>query len=109
MNLLDDFEIVIRRRPDRVIAMIPRLSLYAVGNDTPSALASLDSKKKALEDDLIDAGVQPDDLDPRINDNRRSGPHPVLLSLTLFAAKTGIVVGLLLVAVAIGATIAQPR
>jgi Bacterial membrane protein YfhO len=56
MDRLDQFEIVINRRNGKVVASIPRLSLYAKGNSVEDALAALDAKKSAFAAELEDIG-----------------------------------------------------
>ena len=56
MNRLDEFDVVIRRRENKVIAAVPQLSLYAMAADVNSALAGLDRKKAALLEELTEVG-----------------------------------------------------
>jgi hypothetical protein len=56
MSFLDQQDIVIRRKNNKVVASIPRFSLYAHGNTIDAALAELDAKKVAFTKELEDAG-----------------------------------------------------
>ena len=56
MSFFDQQDIVIRRKSGKVVASIPRFSLYAHGNTIDAALAELDAKKIAFTKDLEDAG-----------------------------------------------------
>jgi Bacterial membrane protein YfhO len=56
MSFFDQQDIVIRRKSGRVVACIPRFSLYAHGNTIDAALAALDAKKISFTKDLEDAG-----------------------------------------------------
>ena len=56
MSFLDQQDIVIRRKNRKVVASIPRFSLYAHGNNIDAALAALEAKKIAFTKELEDAG-----------------------------------------------------
>ena len=56
MNQLDKFDILIRRKDDKITAAIPQLGLYATGTDSHGALDALERKKTALLEDLTAAG-----------------------------------------------------
>jgi len=56
MNQLDQFEISVRRKNDKVTAAVPQLGLYATAGDIHGALDALERKKAALLEDLTAAG-----------------------------------------------------
>src|SRR5262245_24635985 len=56
MNQLDQFEISILRKDDKVTARIPLLGLYATATDIHGALDALEQKKATLLRDLTAAG-----------------------------------------------------
>jgi hypothetical protein len=61
MARIDELDIVIRHRTDKVVASIPQLGLHAIGEDAGSALSSLENKKRALLEDMKAADV-PDEF-----------------------------------------------
>jgi hypothetical protein len=56
MSFLDQQDIIIRRKSRKVMASIPRFSIYAHGNNIDAALAALEAKKIAFAKELEDAG-----------------------------------------------------
>jgi hypothetical protein len=56
MNQLDKFDILIRRKDEKITAAIPQLGLYATAIDSHGALDALERKKTALLEDLTAAG-----------------------------------------------------
>jgi hypothetical protein len=56
MSVLDQADVVIRRRNGKFFASIPQLSLYAKGESVEAALAALETKKAALAADLAEVG-----------------------------------------------------
>ena len=59
MDRLDEFDIVIRRRDNKVTAAVPQLSLYSTAADLNGALEGLERKKAELVKELTEV----DDLD----------------------------------------------
>lgn len=53
----DNFDIIVRRRNNRIQVSIPDLWLYAHADDLPTAMRLLDEKKELLLADLSAAGV----------------------------------------------------
>jgi len=97
MASIEELDIVIRRRTSgKIVASIPQLSLYAVGNDTYSALSSLDDKKKRLLDDMKEADI-PDEFDYLPSATTPAGTRMVTQpgSLSQFALKALILVALI--------------
>lgn len=56
MNRIDELDVVIRQKSDKVIAGIPQLRLYANGKTISEALDRLGKKKSDLIDDLKEVG-----------------------------------------------------
>ena len=97
MASIEELDIVIRRRTSgKIVASIPQLSLYAVGNDTHSALSSLDDKKRRLLDDMKEADIA-DEFDYLPSATTPAGTRMVTQpgSLSQFALKALIVVALI--------------
>src|SRR6266511_1558621 len=98
MNQLDQFEISIRRKNDKVTAAVPQLGLYATASDIHGALDALERKKAALLEDLTAAG-EVETLSPA------AVADPVAPTtsqgLAQFALKVGIVVALIAIAIVI--------
>jgi len=92
MNQLDQFEISIRRKNDKVTAAVPQLGLYATASDIHGALDAFERKKAALLEDLTAAG-EVETLSPA------AVADPVVPTtsqgLAQFALKVGIVVALI--------------
>ena len=100
MNQLDQFEISIRRRNDKITAAVPQLGLYATASDVHGALDALEQKKAALLEDLTAAGEV---------ENLSAAADPVAPApsqgLAQFALKVGIVVALIAIAIVITANL----
>jgi hypothetical protein len=74
MASIDDLDIVIRRKGEKIVASIPQLGLVATGGEAQAALSALDQKKHLLLEDMRVAGV-PDDFEfaPPSPASRRNG------------------------------------
>ena len=90
MSRIDELDIVIRRKGGKVVAGIPRLSLYASGSDVESAVSALEQKRATLKADLADFGI-PDDFEMRHYSLERVSAA----GLGQFALKALIVIGLI--------------
>jgi hypothetical protein len=95
---MDEFDIVIQRKGDKVVAGIPQLRLYAKGQTVNEALAGLDTRKKAFEESLREAG-QLEALEIEDMSARPAVSRPAAGDIGRFAVKTTIVVGIIAVAV----------
>jgi hypothetical protein len=98
MNPLDQFEISIRRKNDKIIAAVPQLGLYATATDIHGALDALEQKKAALLEDLTAAG-ELENLSPVAfaNPVAPATSH----GLARFTLKVGIIVVLIAIAIVI--------
>src|SRR5437667_12904275 len=98
MNQLDQFEISVRRKNDKVTAAVPQLGLYATATDIHGALDALERKKAAFLNDLTAAG-EVETL------SAAAVAHPAAPAmsqgLSQFALKVGIVVALAAIAIVI--------
>ena len=104
MNRIDELDVVIRQKPNKVIAGIPQLRLYASGKNVSEALDHLGKKKKDLIEDLKEVG----ELDS-FEIPSPAGPAAVRWqtssSLKQFTLKTAIVIFLIGAAIIIPGTI----
>jgi hypothetical protein len=98
MNQLDQFEISIRRRNDKITAAVPQLGLYATASDIHGALDALERKKTALLEDLTAAGEVENLSAAAVADPVAPAPSQGLAQFTL---KVGIVVALIAIAIVI--------
>ena len=57
MARIDELDILIRQKRGKIVASIPQLGLHATGQDIGAALSSLETKKKALLEDLKAADI----------------------------------------------------
>jgi hypothetical protein len=98
MNPLDQFEISVRRKDDKITAAVPQLGLYATATDIHGAIDALERKKAALLEDLIAAG-ELGNLSPVAfaNPLAPATSH----GLARFTLKVGIVVVLIAIAMVI--------
>ncbi len=106
MNKFDDLDVVIRRKNGKIIAGIPDLGLFARGHDLNAALAALEAKKQTFLADLEEAGeldtleIERQPVATRGVATVRSGSD-----LSRFAMKAGIVVCLVVAALAISSVL----
>ena len=101
MGPLDKFDIIVRRRGETFIAGIPQIHLYGKGASILDAIERLEKKKRDLEAELTDA-----DLDGLPTAEQKASGLELAGGLKLFAAKAGIVVGLIaLAALVLGAAV----
>jgi hypothetical protein len=96
MSRMDEFDVVIRRKGEKVVAGIPQLRLYSKGETVNEALAALDIRKKAFEESLREAG-QLDALELEDLSARPAVSRPAAGDIGRFAVKTTIVVGIIAV------------
>jgi hypothetical protein len=57
MASIDELDIVIRRKGEKIVASIPQLGLVATGSEPQVALSALEQKKNLLLEDMKAAGV----------------------------------------------------
>ncbi len=107
MSRIDEFDIVIRHKGEKVIAGIPQLSLYAKADDVHAAITALEQKRTAFFGDLAETGAL-DDLEVRHYGVERAPPrrHGGLGQFTL---KALIVIGLIAGAVALSTVLLTSR
>ena len=60
MASIDELDMVIRRKREKVIASIPQLGLVATASEPQAALSALETKKNLLLEDMKAAGVADD-------------------------------------------------
>jgi hypothetical protein len=60
MASIDELDIVIRRKGEKIVASIPQLGLVATGPEPQVALSALEQKKRMLLEDMQVAGVADD-------------------------------------------------
>jgi hypothetical protein len=106
MNQLDQFEISIRRRNDKITAAVPQLGLYATASDIHGALDALERKKAALLEDLTAAGEVENLPAAAVADPVAPAPSQ---GLAQFALKVGIVVALIAIAIVITANLVATK
>ena len=92
MNRVDELDVIIRRKNEKVIAFIPQLNLYAKADDVQTAMASLDEKKKILVADLEELG-ELDRLELDGPSAGRAATRAGGAGMGQFAIKTAIVAG----------------
>ena len=106
MNKFDDLDVVIRRKNGKIITGIPDLGLFARGHDLNAALAALEAKKQTFLADLEEAG----ELDTLEIERQPVATRGVATAgsgsdLSRFAMKAGIVVCLVVAALAISSVL----
>src|SRR5215203_4063434 len=106
MNKFDDLDVVIRRKNGKIITGIPDLGLFARGHDLNAALAALEAKKQTFLADLEEAG----ELDTLEIERQPVATRGVATvgsgsDLSRFAMKAGIVVCLVVAALAISSVL----
>ncbi len=94
MSGLDELDVVIRKKNNRVVAGIPWIGLYATADTTAAALDALEAKKSAYLADLAEAGVS-DRVDLEGYVAGTSIAKPKRGELRFVAMKTGIVAGII--------------
>jgi hypothetical protein len=108
MGQLDKFDIVVYCRNGKFVAGVPQLYLYAKGDDVQSVMAALEKKKQDVEADLTPAEL--DEMTVKsVGITGSAAPAAQSGGLKMFAAKFGIVVGVLAVATMITVPIVANR